>query len=260
MRLGRLFLAFALTLPSTAPAAEPAVDPIAAEIAQRSADFLAAQPRFAFTWFVSYDDVIDGPQMITRVRSGHTVMERGKGFVAHTERGDTLRDFYYDGAEFTVASPDEAFYATAPFTGGFDALVNEVKARTGTILPLWAIMSDTLPVGLLDAVRTATYLGVTLIAGREAHHLAFTEAEEDWQLWVSTDETAPLPLMLVGTEKNETGWPQYLVYMMDWNLAPEIDPSAFRYTPREVDVRVGFPALFGPPKPEGNTAPAATGQ
>ena len=108
--------------------------------------------------------------------------------------------------------------------------------------------------------KLEAYLGVTLIAGREAHHLAFTEAEEDWQLWVSTDETAPLPLMLVGTEKNETGWPQYLVYMMDWNLAPEIDASAFRYTPREVDVRVGFPALFGPPKPEDNTAPAATGQ
>lgn len=260
MRLSRIVLAIAFTLPSAAPVAETSVDPVAAQIAQGSAEFLAAQPRFAFNWFVSYDDVVEGPQKITRIRSGHTVMERGRGFAAHTERGDTLRDYYYDGAEFTVASPNEEFYATAPFTGGFDALVNEVKARTGTILPLWAIMSDTLPKGLLDEIQSATYLGVTLIAGREAHHLAFTEAEEDWQLWVSTDEAAPLPLMLVGTDKTEVGWPQYLVYMMDWNLAPEIDPSAFRYTPRDVDVRVGFPTLFGPAKPEGGTAPATTGQ
>lgn len=233
-------------LPLAAAAAELAIDPAAAQIAQRSAEFLAAQERFSFNWFVSFDDMIEGPQKITRVRSGHTVMQRNHGFVATTERDDTLRDYYYDGAAFTVASPNERFYATAPFTGSFDALVNAVRERSGSILPLWSIMSETLPNVLLDDIQSATYLGVTLIAGREAHHLAFTEAKEDWQVWVSIDENAPLPLMLVGTDKTEEGWPQYLVYLMDWNLAPEIDPAAFRFAPSEGDVRVAFPALFPP--------------
>lgn len=217
------------------------VDPKAAEIAQKAADFLAVQPAFSFTWFVSYDDVVDGREKITYLRSGDTVMVRDKGFVSHTERENTLRDYYYDGSVFTVASPNENFYTSIPFHGGFDALVKAVRERSGTVLPLWSMMSETLPKEFLSTVESGADLGTTLVAGQQAYHLAFSENSEDWQVWISTDEDSPLPLMLVGTDKTKQGWPQYRVYMTDWNLSPDQDPAQFTFTPGKDDVRVTFP-------------------
>ncbi len=255
MRFVLFFLAFALAHASPVLAqgrsVDARIDQRAAEMALKSARFLAAQPTMSFSWFISFDDVVEGRQKLTYVRSGTTVIDRKQGFMARTEREGALRDYFYDGAVFTVASPSQKFYASMPFSGGFDALVKELRERTGAILPLWSIMSENLPNGLLDDVLTADYLGVTLIAGREAHHLAFTEKDEDWQVWVSTDENAPLPLMLVGTEKTKFGWPQYRAYLSDWDLAPVIEAGQFKFSPGAEHVRVSLPGLSEPARANG---------
>ena len=244
MRYAAFIIASLVLVPAKANGQVEAIDPRSAEIVTRAADFLVKQPRMSFNWFVSFDEVEDDRQKVTYIRSGNTEMSRDGGFVARSERDGTLRDFYYDGSVFTVASPNEQFYASAPFAGGFDALVDAVREYTGTILPLWSIMSPTLNTGLLDDVESGTYLGTTLIAGQEVHHLAFREAEEDWQIWISTDDNRPLPIMIVGTERTEPGLPQYRVFITDWDLEPEIDPQQFRYTPREDDISVSLPVLI----------------
>jgi len=236
---------------------EDPMDPVAAEIAEKSAKFLAAQPAFSFSWFVSYDEVADGHEKLTYLRSGDTLMVRGKGFVSHSEQEGELRDYYYDGSEFTVVSPDEHFYASAPFNGGFDALVAAVRDHTDTILPLWTMMSPTLPDTLLDGVERGAYLGETLVAGHPAYHLAFSQRDEDWQVWISTNDDQPLPLMLVGTDKNQKGWPQYRVYMTDWNLDPDQAPAQFKFTPSDQYDRITLPSLMASGKAGGSEAPGS---
>ena len=222
-------------------AQDNAIDEQAAEIAMNSARFLASQPAFSFGWFVSYDEVEDDGLKVTRLRSGNTLMARDKGFVAHTERDNTWRDYYWDGSVFSIVSPNEEFYASVEFTGDFDALVDAVETRTDSVLPMWSMMSKNLPDVVLNDVVAAAYMGTTLIAGQSAHHLIFVEPEEDWQIWISTDEDAPLPLLLVGTDKTSPGEPQYRVYMTDWNLEPDTDPAQFTYEPDENAVKVTFP-------------------
>lgn len=232
-------------------------DPIA--IAQEAADFLAAQEAYAFRWFVSYDEVLEGREKLTFLKSGHNLMARGEGFVSHTERGNTYRDYYYDGEVFTVASPDQQFYASTLFDGGFEALIAAVEAKTDAVLPLWSIMSPTLPTTFLEGVEGAAYLGTTLIAGHEAHHLAFSGYEEDWQVWVSTDPEAPLPVMIVGTDPYTQGWPQYRAYLMDWDLAPEHSVEMFRFAPTEDDIAVSFPQLSALAEADGGAEAEADG-
>ncbi len=245
-RSAALLLATALPAGAAEPAAEAEPDPIA--IASAAAEFLAAQPAFAFSWFVSYDLVVEGREKLTFLRSGRTVMDRAAGFVSETERGADRRDYYYDGESFTVAAPEDGFYATAPFADGFDALVAAVRARTGTVVPLWSIMSERLPAAFLAGVDGAAYVGLTRIAGQPAHHIAFTSYDEDWQVWIADDPEAPLPLMLVGTEPHIKGWPQYRAYLMDWDLAPEIAEGMFTHVPEEDAMAVSFPELVSLPE------------
>ncbi len=237
------------------PVGVPEPDPMA--IAAAAVEFLAAQDAFTFRWFASFDEVIDGREKLTFLRSGVNTMVRGVGFVSHTERGDAYRDYYYDGAVFTVASPDENFYASVEFAGGFDALIEAVRERTGNVVPLWSMMSETLPARFLESVDGAAYVGTTRIAGEPAHHLAFTSYDEDWQIWVAADPERPLPLLIVGTDPYQQGWPQYRAYLTGWDLSPPTDPDQFVFVPEEDDLPVSLPDLetAEPPEPRGARSP-----
>lgn len=232
-----------LLLPGAAAAQDEPLDPQAMEIMQASAEFLAAQKDLSFNWFFTFDDVVDGREKITSVRSGETAMRRGEGFVSLSERGDGLRDYYYDGKTFTVAVPDQNYYASGPFDGGYEALAEAVKAHGGVIVPLWGMLSAKLPEEILDGVEKAAYVGEVLVAGRVAHHLAFSEYDLDWQIWISAEDGAPLPMMIVATRPYVQGWPQYTLFMNDWNLSPDIAEGAFTFVPDEDDALISFSSL-----------------
>jgi hypothetical protein len=222
--------------------AEDAADvPSATDIALASARYLASRPALSFRWFVTYDQPAEGGRTLTSVRSGETLFSRQDGFVVKAEREGARRDYHYDGATFTVSAPDEKFYASVPFAGGYDALVQAIRDKTGTVLPLWSMLSDKLPERLLQGVKAAAYHGTTLVAGREAHHLSFVGKDEDWQLWISTDAARPLPLMLVGVERTRRGSPVYRAYLSDWNDAPAVDPERFRFASPADFTRLSLP-------------------
>ena len=155
---------------------------------------------------------------------------------------DTYRDYYFDGNIFTVASPNEDFYASMEITGGFETLGIIVRERADSVLPLWSIASRELPDKIMEKVEGGAYLGTTLIAGEPVHHLSFSQPDFDWQVWVSINEEAPVPVMLIGTEHGKTGWPQYRAYFSDWNMDPEIVEGQFAYQPEEGDIKMAFPA------------------
>jgi len=240
-----LVLAALAATPSAAQEEEDGAPPEARAIAREAAAHVAGLPAFAFSWFVSHDEVLDGREKLTFLRSGQTLMVRGEGFVSRTELEADRRDFYFDGTAFTVSAPEEDFYATAAFEGSFEELVEAAEARTGTVLPLWTLMSSDLPdrIAPEDGEVSSAYVGLTRIAGTPAHHIAFASEQEDWQLWISADTANPLPLMIVGTRRDEQGWPQYRAYLTDWDLDPEVEPGTFTFVPDENDRPAAMPRL-----------------
>jgi hypothetical protein len=219
------------------------IDPAAVDLMRKSANFLANSPALSFNWFVSYDEVIDEKQKLTFMRSGSNVLLRDKGFYSRVEGESGVREYYYDGAQFTVSAPNENFYAAQNFDKGFEALVDAVREATDTEIPLYALMSRDLPERVEGDLESAAYLGITYVAGSEVHHLAFSDAEEDWQVWISTDEASPVPLVIVGTETKKTGWPQYRAYLTDWDLGAKSDQARFSFKPDDDDLKISFPEL-----------------
>lgn len=234
---------------SSAPAAadanskEPRLDERAISLMRRSAQFLASQSAMSFNWFVSYDEVIEEREKLTFMRSGTNLLVRDKGFYSSAEGENGLREWHYDGKQVTFVAPAENYYASGEFTKGFDALVDSARENMGSEIPLYAIMRRGLPERLEEGLKGAAYLGITRVAGQEVHHLAFADQEEDWQVWISTDEQQPVPVVIIGTEPKKTGWPQYRAFLTDWNFKPEYDAALFTYTPGEGAVKISFPDL-----------------
>lgn len=222
---------------------EPRLDKRAIALMRRSAQFLAGQGKMSFNWFVSYDEVIEGREKLTFMRSGTNLLVRDQGFYSRAEGENGIREWHYDGKQVTFAAPAENYYASDEFTQGFDALVDSARENIGSEIPLYAIMRRGLPERLEEGLKGAAYLGITRVAGQEVHHLAFADEEEDWQVWLSTDEQQPVPVVIIGTEPKKIGWPQYRAYLMDWNFKPEYDAAQFTYSPGDGAVKITFPDL-----------------
>ena len=228
---------------ATTASSAPRLDEQAIALLRRSAEFLAGQNAMSFNWFVSYEEVIDEREKITFMRSGSNLLVRDKGFFTRAEGENGIREWRYDGQQETFVAPAENYYASAEFKGGFDALVDSARESMGSEIPLYAIMRRGLPERLEEGLKGAAYLGITRVAGEEVHHLAFAEEAEDWQVWLSTNEEQPVPLVIVGTETKKPGWPQVRAYLTDWNLTPEYDAALFTYSPREGEMQISFPEL-----------------
>ena len=231
------------------------IDPQAMEIAQTALGFLEAQQVMSFQWFITYDRIFEGREKITFVRSGSSLLARGQGSRSYLETGNREREYIHDGKTLTISAPVQGFYSQAPIEGSFDTAVETAREQAGLVLPVWQIMSASAR-DFLAEVEAARYLGVTRVNGQEAHHLAFSEYDRDFQMWISTDAERPLPLMVVGTDPYTQGWPQYHAFFYDWDLAPEIGPDAFTFTPANGAAKIGFSTLSADPS-SGTLQPAS---
>ncbi len=225
------------------PEALPAIDPQAVDIAKASAAFLAKLPAIQTGWFVTYDEVVAGREKKTHVWSGSSALERGKGYRSTSERGDSTREYVYDGETFTVASLDQGFYTSLKATGSFDGLVTRLQDKHGITLPVWEVFSAEYGDQFLDDIVEATYHGVTLVGGTPAHHIAFRSSSEDRQMWIAADPDRPTPLMVVGTDPYQQGWPQYHAFFHNWDTAPTFQPGTFTFDAGATLRRVTLPRL-----------------
>lgn len=222
------------------------IDPQAAEIVLASARYLEKSKAFSVRWSASTDEIVDGREKVTRFQSGSGTIARGLGFAAFVDRGTSLRRYYFDGAQFSIVSPDQGFYASTPFEGRFDDLVQAVKDNTGTILPVWVLFSETLTTSLVSGIQSAAYLGLSRVDGVMAHHVAMSSYDEDIQLWISEDPSKPVPLKIIVTQADEQGWPQVRVDLSDWNFQPRIEASSFQFQAEDDLVRIAIGQLSRP--------------
>ena len=75
-------------------------------------------------------------------------------------------------------------------------------------------------------VETGRYFGISPVLGVPCHHLAFTQENVDWQVWVE-DGPQPLIRKFVITYKNEPGAPEFTALITRWNVTGRIADSDF---------------------------------
>ena len=81
---------------------------------------------------------------------------------------------------------------------------------------------------LMENVESGIYVGRPVVDGVPTHHLAFTQKNIDWQLWIE-DGANPVPRKAVITYKNVTSSPQFTVWLSNWNFAPRLADSLFEF-------------------------------
>lgn len=248
--LGRLALGAALALAPAAAAQEPAppgpspapapvrrLDPRADEILKKMGALLAAAPRFALEAEETFDEVSENAPRVQLTNLRRVGVERPSRFAADVT-GDTLtRASWYDGKTLTVLDKARNVYLSVEAPGTIDAVLDKVADEYGVVIPLTDLLYADPYATLSEGVLYGEYLGLHQAAGVLCHHLAFSQATIDWQIWIEAGEQ-PLPRKLVITYVNEPGQPQYAAVIRRITLDPKFAEGLFQFEAPEGATRI----------------------
>jgi hypothetical protein len=187
----------------------------AQRILRAMSDYLAELEDFSFDYDSSLEVVTIGGEKIGLAQSGTVAVVRPGKILATRLGGFTDLQMAFDGTTFAVADGDSGLYTQVEIPGDIDGLVDALRDTYGRPLPAADLLvSDPFSV-LMDEVTEVKDLGSGVIGGLDCDHLAFRNAEVDWQIWIAQGDM-PRPCALVITSRDVDKAPQYRVTMRDW--------------------------------------------
>ena len=216
------------------------LEPEALAVLKSMADYLGAAETFAYRAISSYDVVQDSGIKVEFGKSSRLLVGRPDRLRMESQRRDGLRNvMVFDGENLWAYSPDHNVYATTPQPGPLDESIDFVIAE----LRVKAQMSDLVSPKLYETVTSgltrALYLGETVLAGIDCHHLLMSNDYADFQLWIATGD-APLLRRVVITYREEPGEPQFRASFLEWDMSPDDAAAGFTFAAPEDAERVRF--------------------
>lgn len=205
------------------------IDPDADKILRSMSSYLGGLPTFSMNAEIDYEIITRDGQKLQLSSFSTILMERPEKF--HVQRKGRFADveFIFDGKTVTLHGKKLNVYAQIEVSGTIDDAIRAVEMETGMDLAGADLLFPDPYAILSSGVESGAYIGIAYVNGVECHHLAFREADVDWQLWVQAGEE-PLPLKYVITSKWVTGAPQYTVQLRDWNTKPQIKDDQFTFS------------------------------
>jgi hypothetical protein len=210
---------------TNAPAQTNNISPRADAVLRSACDFLAHTHAFSLKAEVWREHVDETGQKIQFSRTVDMDVKRPDGLRLEISSPFAARGFWYDGKTLTILDRKHNWYSTADMPSTLDQTADTAH-DLGIDLPLIDLaMSDPYQNSIAQ-VETGKYFGISPVLGVNCHHLAFTQDNVDWQVWIE-DGPQPLIRKFVITYKNEPGQPEFTAFITHWNLTDRVADSDF---------------------------------
>jgi len=217
---------------------KPSIEPRAERILKAAVENLVAHKSFMFRGAVTTESALRVGQRIeyngtvqAAVRRPDRVWVKNDG---ETARGSN----WYDGKSLTHLDLDNNAYASWQAPSNNDELFEKMKEKLGFVLPLSPLMRSDLDKEIFKKIQTGFYVGETVVNGNTCSHLAFSQENIDWQLWVDT--VVPVIRRVAITYKKQPGAPQYAVTFTSWDFNVMLPDSVFTFEPPPGAMRAEF--------------------
>ena len=200
------------------------IDPQANQVLQQMGEYLASLQHFRIHAEAAADEAIDTGQLIA---FGHTldmVVRRPDRLWADVSGDLGHKRILYDGRTARLLDFTYGTVAVTEAPATIEATINDLIDRLGVVVPLAELAFADPYATLIENVETGSYLGIRIVDGIEYHHLAFTQATIDWEVWIENG-ARPLPRKMLIRYKDEPGSPQFVGILSDWDLA-DASPDA----------------------------------
>ncbi len=225
-------------LPAAALAQPAGIDPQATAILKRSLDYLAGLKAFSVDTTSTIEVVLTSGQKIQFDNAAVASVQRPDKLVAR-RKGDLVNQaFYYDGKNLSLYNPDQKVYATVAAPNTLEAMIDFARDSLDILVPAGDLLYRNALELLTADVQSGFVVGKGVVGGVRCDHLAFRNADVDWQIWIQ-EGAKPLPRKYVITSTQVTGAPQFAV-LASWNTAPKFAEGTFVFAPAKGAQRIDF--------------------
>jgi len=199
-------------------------------VLRAACQYLAEAPFYSLTAEIWREHVNESGQKLQFARQADMQIKRPDRLRAEIYSPHSQRGFWYDGKSLTILDRKRNLFSTTAMPGTLDAALDAAHDQFGIDLPLIDLALSDPYRSAMARVQKATYFGLSPAMGYQCHHLAFTQDNIDWQIWVQ-DGPQPLIRKFVITHKNEEGSPEFTALIRSWNFVDRISPSDFAFEP-----------------------------
>jgi hypothetical protein len=233
--------------------AKGTISPRAEMVLRSACEFLAHTRAFSLKAEIWREHVNETGEKIQFSREVKMDVKRPDGLRLEISSPLSARGFWYDGKTLTILDRKHNWYSTNAMPATLDGAVDTAH-DLGIDLPLIDLAMSDPYTNATAKVEQGRYYGLATVQGVECHHLAFTQENVDWQIWIE-DGPQPLIRKFVITYKNETGAPEFTAFITHWNLTDRIANSDFIFERPSGATQIEMRAI----EEHGNTnAPAQT--
>lgn len=215
--------------PTATQAAVATRDQAAIDALTRMGNYLRTLEQFELRAETTVDEVAEDGQKLQFDGTTTYRFRRPNGLYAEVRTDRRVRQFYFDGANFTMFAPRQNFYAQVAANGTVAELVTQIDERYDIQMPLIDLFYWGTERANTAAITSASTVGFANLDGVESDHYAFRQDGVDWQIWIQRG-ASPLPRKLVITTRDGDANPQY-VANLNWNLSPRLSNATFTFTP-----------------------------
>lgn len=224
---GRRLLAGSVIAAATVACAFPASAQDAPAILKTMSSYVASQKNISLTYDTAIEIVTPQVRKIQFDSSGQVSLSRPDKIRATRTGGYADIELVSDGSAVSLLGKHTNLYAQSDLKGSIDEVVDQLRSR-GADLPAADLLGSDPFSALMDGVIEAAHIGRGVVDDVECEHLAFRNADVDWQLWVQTGDR-PIPRKYVITSKAVGSAPQYTIRIKDWKTDVSFNPDAFAF-------------------------------
>ena len=106
--------------------------------------------------------------------------------------------------------------------------------------PMLDFLYSDMETSFLSDLQSAWYVGESTILGKKCHHLAFSQQDVDFQMWIPTTGHA-LPVKYTITWTDEPHMPSFTARFTEWNTAPLFAKDAFSFVKPNGATKIDLP-------------------
>jgi hypothetical protein len=174
------------------------------------------------------DEVDEAGQMVQYSHVRKLVVCEPNRFWIESTGDITNTTVWKDATTFTLFDRSANAYAQVPASLTIDETMDMLLDTYGVTTPLADLLSDNLYAVLMKNVTSCRYLGLHSADGIQCHHIAATQKNIDWQLWIDAG-TVPQVRKIIITYKQRPGAPQYTALLKSFNVVSQLPQDTFAF-------------------------------
>jgi hypothetical protein len=212
-------------------------------ILKAMSDYVGSQKTIEASFDSDIEVITPQLEKIQFTNSGELLLSRPDKLRAHRVGGYADVALTFDGKTASIYGKNINGYVQFNAPGSVDQLISSLRMGYGVALPGADLLQSNAYDVLVGGVLEAKHIGRGVIDGRECEHLAFRNADTDWQLWVEAGER-PIPRKMVITSKTMNSAPQYTLRIKSWKTGVKPAANAFAFVPPRGAIQIKPEALI----------------